>query len=1092
MAVSVLAGAAHIEVRPVFKGWDSGVKTQLASQGLDQAGQAAGQRTGARFSDGFRRASKLAVAAATTAFAGVATAAVSSGVRTAAGMETAQIAFSTMLGSAKDAKAFLAELTDFAAKTPFDLPGLQTAAQSLVSIGIDADKVIPIMTTLGDVTAGMGTGAEGVQRATVAIQQMNAAGKISAEDLNQLRDAGVPVYDLLAAATGKSVAQVSELARQGKLGRKELDQLMQALESGKGLERFSGMMEQQSTSMSGLWSTLKDTWAQGTAQMIQPLVPLIKDGLGGAIRLLTAATPKVAAGMESVVGWIRDLMAGDALGGKGPQLLDGFRAGLDTLRDSLKELGPVLRDKASELGPMLGDGLAKIRDALSDLAPTLKDGLGQLGPMLRDVGDAAPALAPTLDMIGAGLRFVADHADLVAKAMPALITAFAAFKGLQAVNSVLGRDSALGMGVQIGATLTLAASNRALAKSQKQVAKTGREANAVEAKTLLQRIRSAAATMAQRAAQLLATAATKAQAVVTRILNAVMRANPVGIVITLLVALAAGLVMAYRRSETFRRIVQGAWAGIKAAASAVVTWFKGTAWPWMSAALSAIGGAVKALWSKYWDVYLGKIVALARRVFGWVKDTGLPLIKSALQGIADKAKWLWDKGIKPAFDLIRGGVDAVKSAFQSARDGIGRIWDGLVDRVQAPIKKVMTFLQHHFVDPLNALLSKIPGVDFRITLPGATVPGAGGRGLRGGVTKAAGGVLDGWSPGRDDMHWWSPIHGGLSLAGGEAIMRPEWTAAIGKPQIDAWNAAARRGGTRAVRAAMGFAGGGILGKARDLWGWAKGKGSDALDFARAALDVISSPVKALAAFARKALSGIGGGVWGSAAAGVGRKVASQIGDYIAGWFGGGEGAPGPAPSGSLYGWRAMKAWIEAVPGLGARVTSAYRPGARTTSGAASLHGLGRAIDIVGPNMLAIARYIYSTLGPARINELIYAGGGFDRWSISRGTHRPGTVSSRVLGIHHDHVHLGIAGGGVVGRSQFAPFVADAGVRLAPGINVLDNRLGRPEPLARTDAPGPWSDPHLDVTLLVDGRELHTTIKRAEVRYGPGRVGSNRR
>lgn len=31
-----------------------------------------------------------------------------------------------------------------------------------------------------------------------------------------------------------------------------------------------------------------------------------------------------------------------------------------------------------------------------------------------------------------------------------------------------------------------------------------------------------------------------------------------------------------------------------------------------------------------------------------------------------------------------------------------------------------------------------------------------------------------------------------------------------------------------------------------------------------------------------------------------------------------------------------------------------------------------------------------------------------------------------------------------------PFVADSGVRLAPGINVLDNRLGKPEPLARVD------------------------------------------
>jgi tape measure domain-containing protein len=191
--------------------------------------------------------------------------------------------FTTMLGSAQQADVFLKQLAQFAATTPFEFPELQTAAQSLISAGVQADKVIPIMRTLGDVTAGMGTGAEGVQRATVAIQQMNAAGKITAEDLNQLRDAGIPVYDLLAAATGRSKAEVAGLAAAGKLGKTELDAMMKALESGAGLERFNGLMEKTSTSLSGLWSTLQDTFSQGMAQAIQPAIPLIKEGLGGAI-----------------------------------------------------------------------------------------------------------------------------------------------------------------------------------------------------------------------------------------------------------------------------------------------------------------------------------------------------------------------------------------------------------------------------------------------------------------------------------------------------------------------------------------------------------------------------------------------------------------------------------------------------------------------------------------------------------------------------------------------------------------------------------------------------------------------------------------
>lgn len=235
------------------------------------------------------------------------------GLKTAAANEQAEIAFTTMLGSAKKARSFLGELQSFAAKTPFEFPELQTAASSLISAGVNAKKVIPIMTTLGDVTSGMGTGAEGVKRATVALQQMSAAGRITGEDLNQLRDAGIPVYDLLAKATGKSKAEVVKLAQAGKLGKKELGEMMKALETGKGLERFSGLMDKQSHSLAGLASTFKDTFGQNLAKAMEPLIPLIKDGLGKASEFLAVQMPKASAAMQKFITGMRD---GTGAGGK--------------------------------------------------------------------------------------------------------------------------------------------------------------------------------------------------------------------------------------------------------------------------------------------------------------------------------------------------------------------------------------------------------------------------------------------------------------------------------------------------------------------------------------------------------------------------------------------------------------------------------------------------------------------------------------------------------------------------------------------------------------------------------------------------------
>lgn len=59
--------------------------------------------------------------------------------------------------------------------------------------------------------------------------------------------------------------------------------------------------------------------------------------------------------------------------------------------------------------------------------------------------------------------------------------------------------------------------------------------------------------------------ATKAQSIATTILNTVMRANPILLAVTALAALTAGFIIAYKKSETFRNIVQGAMGAARAA-----------------------------------------------------------------------------------------------------------------------------------------------------------------------------------------------------------------------------------------------------------------------------------------------------------------------------------------------------------------------------------------------------------------------------------------------------------------------------------------------------------------------------------------------
>lgn len=336
----------------------------------------------------------------------VAGAAVVMGTSVASANEQATISFTTMLRKAGDteaeargrAKAFIGDLQRLAATTPFEFADLQAYSSKLVSAGVEVDKIIPMMRNLGDVTSGVGTGAEGINRATVALQQMIAAGRIQAEDLNQLRDAGIPVYDLLAGATGKSKKEVAELAQTGKLGKKELDQLLDTLSSDapKGLEKFSGLMGKQSTSLKGMWSNLTDTVSQGLGRVGSKAMPQLKRTLSG---------------LSNVLGDVFDY-----LDDHGDDLERIFRAG----GDAVKSFGGIIRPVLSAFTGGVTDG----QDGLKALADWLDTHQEDITGFFVGMVDGAIGFGTAVgNAVSFSLRAYASLSDAIGKVLEVVLAA---------------------------------------------------------------------------------------------------------------------------------------------------------------------------------------------------------------------------------------------------------------------------------------------------------------------------------------------------------------------------------------------------------------------------------------------------------------------------------------------------------------------------------------------------------------------------------------------------------------------------------------------------------------------------------------------
>lgn len=207
------------------------------------------------------------------------------GLRTVASLESSQIAFETFLGSAQKASSFIKELQALAKSTPFEFTDLTQLSQRLLAAGFSAKSVVPTITAIGDAVAGLGGSPELLGQVANAFAQIQTKGKLSNEELLQLSEAGVPAVRILADAFGVTTGQLQKMAEQGKITAAEaIPALVAGIENGtKSVRGFGGLMEKQGKSLSGLFSTLKDTVAITLAGLIEPNLPQIKAGISKAI-----------------------------------------------------------------------------------------------------------------------------------------------------------------------------------------------------------------------------------------------------------------------------------------------------------------------------------------------------------------------------------------------------------------------------------------------------------------------------------------------------------------------------------------------------------------------------------------------------------------------------------------------------------------------------------------------------------------------------------------------------------------------------------------------------------------------------------------
>jgi len=587
-------------------------------------------------------------------------------------LQTAQIGFATMLGSAEKAQKFLEDMADFAVRTPFEYPELLEASKRMLAYGFAAEEVLPTLRAVGDASAALGSGSVGIDRITLALGQIRAKGKLSAEEMRQLTEAGVPAWHILAEAMGTTVPELQKMVSKGLIpGYKAVEMLTAGM-----TKRFGGMMASMENTWQGVTSSIKDIWRMTVGTLTQNL-------FGG----LNAMLIKVRDFMAAFYSYLQGI-----LGKKAKQSTDALVGSTKAQAAAITEVGDATDDAAKKANKNLQafDEVHQLQEEMSDtaaggmlampetgaVAPLETEDAGEsetftkmqetleklavlFGPAIDGFNRLKEAAGPVIQNIGEGLKWFYDNilvpfgTWVISEAVPSFMDLLSG--ALDVLNPILEVFKSLGQWLW---------------------------------ESFLQPAGEWAGETLLNALDWLADALTKIGDWMSEHKGVI---EAIAIVVGSFAA-AWGLV----------NLAIGIWNVIGAIATGVTTAF-GAAVAFLTSPIGlvvlAIGAviAIVVLLIKYWD----DVKAAAKVAWEWIKETWSKV-----------ADWFQKKVIDP-----------VKNAFNKLGEGISKIWEGIWDSVKSFINGIINGL-NKLIKGLNKVQFDIPdwvpllgGKTFGINIP---------------------------------------------------------------------------------------------------------------------------------------------------------------------------------------------------------------------------------------------------------------------------------------------------------------------------------------------------------------------------------------
>lgn len=323
---------------------------------------------------------------------------ISGGLDLEAQIQNLTFKFQALLPVTKDAKNFLEEIGELSDKSPFEFPELAEAAQKLLVFGVNSEKVIGVLSTLGDISAASGAN---IEQLALAFGKATESGFITGRELNEFRNNGIPVIQALAKELDISAGSVKKLANEGKIDIKSFEQALVSLTNEGGFA-FDAMNKKALT-LDGSQKKLHDS-VEGLQKLfgenLAPVVILVKNNISALIQQFTAFLKETdaldIAVKSSIIGFellvdvgvilynsfqalrfiTTEVVAGFAFVGAG--LLDNIIAPIELAIRALATLGSSFGINTDAL-TKAADGIGQFRDEINKVPSDIHASAEQIG-----------------------------------------------------------------------------------------------------------------------------------------------------------------------------------------------------------------------------------------------------------------------------------------------------------------------------------------------------------------------------------------------------------------------------------------------------------------------------------------------------------------------------------------------------------------------------------------------------------------------------------------------------------------------------------------------------------------------------------------